>query len=96
MKQLQTPHGDLIVGILECVPGNALVSGFEDDLTPDYEGETKMFWEGQISIIDNRVDGSFIANYTNDPKKRIYLDDEGNEWVLSDLTVIDDDNEDNN
>ena len=88
MKQLLTPNGDRITGILECVPGNAIVNGFEDDLSPDYEGYTKMFWDGQVEIFEQRNDATFVAGYTGDHTKKIYLDNDGNEWDFEDLTVI--------
>jgi hypothetical protein len=107
MKQLQTPDGDLITGILEIVPGNCLVNGFhvdsEGNLEPEYFGETKMWWDEQkeVTQVDDmsKMPWSNIPNYgvayicKFDSNDPIYLDGHGNEWRLKDLTIIDDTNE---
>lgn len=95
MKQLITPNGDPITGIFEVVPGRALVDGFiEEDgkLQPEYAGETQMYWDEQKVITDRSMNDDGFTYHCDvgqggDP---IYLDDEGNEWRLDQLTVKDD------
>ena len=94
MKQLFTPTGDRIIGTFEIVPGCALVDGFtvDDDgknPQPEYAGETKMYWneqKGVREVSDDRY------NYftVRDGDSTLYLDDDGNEWTLDELTIKDD------
>lgn len=63
-----TPNDTAIIGSLERLSGRANITCFDADGTPDYEGYTEVFWDGQVTLTRKG--------------KPIYLDREGNEWTL--------------
>lgn len=92
MKHLEAPNGALITGTLETVTARANINdvlGHNDDSTfaLDYEGYTEIFWDSQKTVqrdvLHGDVDG---ATY-----QRVFLDEDGNEWIESDLRLINDD-----
>lgn len=75
--QLYAPNGRRIIATKDWIPGNALIASVtrETDGTLDihWEGETKLCWDGQ---------------YTEQlGDKRIFLDDDANEWCEDQLTL---------
>ena len=75
--KLLTPNGTYITGTLETIQGQALASHYEPDGTPIWDGETKVYWNGQETVWQK---GS-----------RIYLDDGGTEFTLDQLKIVPDD-----
>ena len=77
-----TPYGDPIEGTLESVQGKALIideswqRDAEGTLEYEYGGETKMYWDSQISL-------------KNDAGKVIYLDEFGEEWTEDEIVLAD-------
>ena len=78
--KLIAPNGCQIAGTLDLVPGLALVLDVtrmdDGSIEPDWAGETKMNWDGQRTV--QRPDEHNIM-------RDVYVDDEGNEWLESDL-----------
>jgi hypothetical protein len=75
--QLYAPNGRRIIASKDWIPGNALITSVtrEPDGTLDitWDGETRMCWDGQ---------------HTEEwAGKRIFLDDQGNEWREDQLTL---------
>lgn len=79
MPYLRAPNGLLIEGTAEWTPGTALLSDVtrqsDGTLDYDYEGETKMFWDGQITE-------------RNRHGETIFVDSDGNEWPESALHLV--------
>ena len=77
---LFSPTGARIIGTSETVPGCALVQEVRlmDDgsLDVEYEGETEVFWDGQMN---DRRDG-----------ERVWQDDNGKTWRESELFRVTD------
>ena len=69
----KSPTGSPIVGTLETIVGIGMIKGIDVDGTPDYVGETDIFWDDQITVVR---DG-----------KIIFVDDDGDEWTFDQLTV---------
>jgi len=80
--RLATLDGRMITGTLEKVYGNALLSGAhrnpDGTLELDYEGETKIWWDGQLS---ERDDGGRL----------IFLDEQCNEVPESEVMLMPED-----
>ena len=78
LVRLKAPNGKSIVGTLETVPGCAWAATFEvlqdNALSPEYSGETDVWWDGQETV---RRDG-----------EDIYLDEDYEEWPESKLIRI--------
>lgn len=80
MPQYKSPTGALIIGTKEIVPGIALINGISEDGEPEYDGETDVDWNGQTSVLR---DG-----------KPLFVDENEEEWTFDQLTVSDDEDED--
>ena len=80
VKQAYAPDGTRIIGTLESIPGTALILGVDDDGTPEYLGETEVFWDGQQTC-------------TGDQGQTIWIDENGYEWATCDLTYREEGNE---
>lgn len=72
MKQYLSPTGSPIVGTLERITGRADIQGIHDDGTPEYAGNTEIFWDDQATVMR---DG-----------KLVFLDFDGGEWTFDELT----------
>jgi hypothetical protein len=73
------PNGKQIVGTLEKVYGEALISYFEE-ASPDsleYAGETDIWWDSKQSITRKTPSGESI----------VFLDEDRNEWLAGDLVL---------
>lgn len=79
MADYRAPNGQLIQGTLEQIPGVALISGIGDEGEPEYDGETKVWWDDQKTL-------------TRDGKT-IFVDDEGFEWTFDQLTKVEEEDE---
>lgn len=79
--RLATLDGRAITGTLERVYGNALLSGAtrnpDGSLEFDYEGETKIWWDGQLSV---REGGQLV-----------FLDENCNEVPESEVLLVPED-----
>jgi hypothetical protein len=77
--RLQTPDGKPILGTLERLEGRGEAETYEvqedGSLDPEWSGSTEVFWDGQTTA-------------TTPDGKVIYLDSEGQEWTLDQLTQI--------
>lgn len=75
--QLYAPNGRRISASKDWIPGNALIASvtraLDGTLDIEWDGETKMCWDGQHTE-------EFAG-------KRIFLDDESNEWREDQLTL---------
>jgi len=60
-----------VVGTLETIQGVAIAFGLNEDGSPEYAGETKIWWDDQRTIIR---DG-----------ERIWVDDAGTEYPQSQI-----------
>lgn len=74
-----SPNGSPIVGTYEVVYARADATDYEADGTPNHDGYTEVFWDTQKTV----TRGGEI----------VYLDEDGEEWVFSDLIPDDDDEE---
>lgn len=79
-KKYVSPDGLPIVGTLETVKGCANLTTINDDGTPNYDGSTKVYWDEQVTV---QRDG-----------KRVFLDEDGNEWTFDQLKVEEEQSED--
>lgn len=66
-----------IVGTLETLSGVALIGEVSSLADFEYAGETKVWWDDQRTVVR---DG-----------QRIFVDDDGEEYLESQVEVIDDD-----
>lgn len=72
-KIYKSPTGSLIIGTLETTPCRCEIHGINEDGSPDYAGESKMFWDDTRPIMrDNKI---------------LYLDEDGSEWTFDQLSV---------
>lgn len=71
-----TPNGERIIGTLEEVQGCAYAEFYtleaNGQFYPEYEGETKFYWDSQVSVV--RGD------------QRVFLDQNGSDWPESQVT----------
>jgi hypothetical protein len=74
-KTYRSPNGTRILGILETVPGIALISSINHDGTPNYGGGTDLIWDEQQPDLKS---GNMI-----------YVDEDGEEWTFDQLTPDD-------
>lgn len=78
-------HSIEIIGTLDLVPGRANLNGAtrlpDGTLDIDWAGETTMFWDDQKTV-QRRIDDGH-------PLENIYLDEDGNEYLESELELID-------
>jgi len=82
MKIAFAPNGKRIVGTLETLQGVASIYGVTEKpdgtLVVDYAGDTKVDWDSQIPVLNNR-------------KKRIFVDEAGGTWSEVKLVLKEDD-----
>lgn len=80
-KNYYSPNGSRIVGTSDTVACRAEIFGIEDDGTPEYAGETEVFWDEQKTLErDSRI---------------LFLDEDGDEWTFDQLTAESKDEEQN-
>lgn len=73
-KEYVSPTGKPILGTLEKLTARAEITGINDDGTPEYEGDTEVFWDSQETA---ELDG-----------KVIFLDEDGYEWTFDQLKPV--------
>lgn len=73
VKNYLSPSGSPIIGTSDTVSCRAEIVGIEDDGTPEYEGDTEVFWDEQET---KERDG-----------KILFMDEDGYEWTFDQLTV---------
>lgn len=82
---VKADHSVIITGTLDLVPGRAVLNGAtrlpDGTLDIEWYGETEMFWDDQKTVQRNGQD--------------VYLDDDGNEYLESEIEVIEDDDDAN-
>jgi len=76
MKNYQSPNGSAIVGTYDLVPATARIDGIHDDGTPEYAGESDVWWDDQKT---QERDG-----------KILYVDEDAKTWTFDQLTAIPD------
>jgi hypothetical protein len=77
MKQAYVKGTDIrIVGSLDTIQARANIVGFEDDGTPIWEGETKVFWDSQQTV-------------TNEAGQPMFLTWDGAEYSLDQIELRD-------
>jgi hypothetical protein len=80
MLKAFAPNGRPIIGTSDLVPGCALAAVFKDSaeapVAVEFEGETKMYWDGQYQNTDAAG-------------RELYQDDWGGEWPEDDLVFLD-------
>jgi hypothetical protein len=74
MTNYQSPTGSPILGTLETTACRCNINGIADDGTPDYSGESDMFWDDTEPL-------------TRDGKI-LFLDADGESWTFDQLTKI--------
>ncbi|OCP21950.1 MULTISPECIES: hypothetical protein [unclassified Ensifer] len=75
IRRYRAPTGAMIIGTAETVPACALINGIAADGTPDFAGETKCYWDGQLT--NRGAEG-----------KPMFQCDDGQEWTFDQLTPI--------
>lgn len=92
MAKLYAPDGETpIVGTFERVPGCALL--INDGITRnsdgtfefDYEGETNIYWDEQVTVLRRPEDASKAA-----APQRVFVDEDGDGWLESELILRED------
>lgn len=77
--RLVAPNGSPIIGTADTIPGTALADTYDVEpdgsLTPNYVGETDVYWDGQTTNTD--------AN-----GETLYVAEDGNEWPESQLRRV--------
>jgi hypothetical protein len=83
MSRLLAPNGAEIVGTKELVPGVALIQDVkakpDGGFTFEFAGDTEMDWDGQTTVCKN------VGK--NGAPVRVFVDDQGDEWLETDLSV---------
>lgn len=69
--RFKSPSGSPIVGTYERLTARANATEYSATGEPDYAGDTEVFWDEQKTVMR---DGSMI-----------YLDEDGMEWIFTDL-----------
>ena len=72
------PNGKRIIGTLEEIQGCAYAEfytlGEDGKPSPEYQGETKVYWDGQVPVVrDDQL---------------VFLDQNGSEWLESQITFV--------
>ncbi len=74
-----SPKGTRILGTLEELTARAEIASFtrgpDGKIEWDYEGDTEVFWDGQMTVKDKQG-------------REIFLDANGDEWALDQLTLV--------
>lgn len=76
MKQYVSPDGLSIIGTLVLIKARADIEGINDDGTPEYDGNTEIWWDLQETVERN---GSIV-----------YLAEDGGGWVFDQLIAVED------
>jgi hypothetical protein len=78
-RRYKAPNGIEISGTSEILPATALIDSINDDGTPNYAGESKLWWDDQKT---KTRDG-----------KILFVDESGEEWTFDQLTPIQEEGE---
>jgi len=80
MGKLIAPNGAEIIGTLERLVGRADLDGAlrlpDGTFEIAYAGHTKVFWDDQVTVTREG--------------QRVFLDEDGNEYLERELTLVDD------
>lgn len=77
--RFKSPNGSPIVGTYDTIQALARATEFSENGEPEYTGDTEVFWDTQETITrDDHI---------------VYLDDDGDEWLFSDLVPDTDEEE---
>lgn len=74
MAEYKSPNGSAIIGTSDMVPATALISGINDDGSPEYAGESQVDWDNQsIKMRDGKI---------------LFIDEDANEWTFDQLVKV--------
>lgn len=81
MARYQSPTGAEIVGTSDQLLATDITGIDPETGEPEYEGSTEIHWDTQVTLTRDR--------------KRLFIDDSGEEWTFDELEMIDEEDEDN-
>lgn len=73
-RKYASPTGSPIIGTADIAPCRANIVGIHPDGTPEYAGDTTIFWDDQTTKTRDR--------------KPLFLDEGGEEWTFDQLTPV--------
>ena len=82
VKSYRTPTGKELQGVLTSFTGVSVAFGPDSDGQPEWQGETDVWWEESHDV--ERDDGT-------GQMRRVWVDEDGEEWLESQLLLVEQD-----